>query len=107
MTNTYQIGSEYFKTQKELVERVRSILHDPNNFRKAMACTDDIEFLKELLTFHKDAKDKFKDGIIKIWVDKNKGGTKSFYIERRDGEQRTKDDFSCGECIKGYPNKKI
>ena len=104
MAKSYQIGSEYFAQQGYLKQRIKDLLQDPANFQNRLTNQKDIDFVQELIQYHPQAKIKIGSGVVDVWVDKNKGGTPSFYFSRTDG---TNGEFSTVKCINNYPNKGI
>lgn len=78
------VGGETFKTQKDLIQRIRQI-------RDSVRICEDIkgeeaDFLSELFRRHDDYEEKSGEGIVRIFVDyESVYNTKCFYVERTDG----------------------
>lgn len=96
MRREYLVGGLRFKTQKQLKEYVRWILHaapsgEPLNDRS-------LAFMNELLSLHPQADQKIGSGVKAMVVRQNPvfRDTRGFWIIRTDGSET---DFSFLECI--------
>lgn len=89
------VGGETFKTQKDLIQRIRQI-------RDSVHICEDIKgekanFLLALFRRHDDYEEKAGEGIVRIFVDyESVYNTKCFYVERTDGSLV---DISYTSCL--------
>ncbi len=61
--------------------------------------TEDHTFVRNILNYHPEARQKIGSGVCRIWVQKNPPySTRGFWVERTDGG---KTDFSFYECMSG------
>lgn len=105
MAKSYTVAGEFFGTQKELVERVQSIIRTSKN--KVPLDMIDSAFVMNLLERHPDAEQKIGCGVDYLYVNENPmypgERNRGFYLVRTDG---THTDFSYRECLKPTPHKK-
>lgn len=96
MAKPITIGTRTFDTKGAATEFIQEILYR----HPLLTPIDgpDHAFLLDLLSMHPRAAEKIGVGVKHFTVEKNKGGTQSFYIIRVDG---SRDDFSFGKCLKG------
>jgi len=91
----FVIAGETFPTKARVIERCRKILYRCH-VGSAVTSIPDCEFLASLIERHPDAEDKIGCGILCFEVRRNRGGTRGFWIVRRDGSET---DFSFGTCV--------
>ncbi|MEZ4614736.1 MAG: DCL family protein [Caldilineaceae bacterium] len=97
------INGEKFATKKDLLTRVRQILHSYKDGQTLNMF--DLAFIGDLLNNHPQAEQKIGCGISSIFVKQNPvfHGNRGFWIRREDGTQT---DFSFMECLSPSSQKK-
>ena len=90
------VGENSFKTKKEAKEFYRSILCKYKDDLNKPLSDSDFKEMYELLKLHPNSSQKLADEIEYIYVDKNEGGTRSFYIRYKNGKR---DDSSFHKII--------
>lgn len=97
------IGGIYFPTQEKAMDFYRDI-RDAYKDGERVSREHDL-YLREMVTVHPDAKEKYGCGIDFFTVGKDKmyGTTRCFYIHRKDG---TSTDVSFPAAVKGKNDRK-
>jgi hypothetical protein len=102
---SFIINGEKFATKKDLLARVREILH---SYKDGQALNMfDFAFIRDLLNNHPQAEQKIGCGISSIFVKQNPvfHGNRGFWITRDDDTQT---DFSFMECLSpSSPKRKV
>lgn len=100
---SYSVDGEHFRTQKDLLERLRKILHSYPFYQPLNE--SDTRFLYALVEgYHPSAEIKIGPGVARLEIRQNQiyRQNREFWIIRTDG---TETDFSFMECLR--PSKRI
>lgn len=105
MRKQYKVDGETFRTQGDLVERIREII---GRYKPGMTVDLlDTVFLNSLLFMHPEAEQKVGCGVVSFSVEDNPiypgPRSRGFRLHRTDG---TSTDFSFWECIRPTPHGK-
>lgn len=96
-----QIGDRLFPSKRKAIEECQRIYKKyPGAHRVLVPVTDkdDEAFLRDLLTYHREASAKMSKDIASFSVGYNDYQTRSFYIIYEDGSD---DDFTFYDCVDG------
>lgn len=105
MKKQYTVNGETFRTQSDLVGRIREII---GRYKPGMTVDLlDAVFLHSLLSMHPEAEQKIGCGVVSFSVEDNPiypgQRSRGFRLHRTDG---TSTDFSFWECIRPTPHSK-